>query len=71
MLYLVTESGMLLARSTESYTPGWQVSIEGQLLTQPLLIGDTLLVAINGGPDLLIAYDPESGAMRWHHPLES
>ncbi|MEK7683062.1 MAG: PQQ-binding-like beta-propeller repeat protein, partial [Chloroflexota bacterium] len=64
-IYIVTEGGLLIAREASTNTELWQQSIQGQLLSDPLLIGDTLLVASSSGEPLLSAFVAESGASRW------
>jgi len=64
-VYAVTENGSLMARQASNSDPAWQANLEGQLLTDPLVAGDNLLVATTGGSVLLSAYDRASGSVRW------
>ena len=64
-IYIVTEGGLLIAREASTNSELWQKSIQGQLLSDPLLIGEILLVASSSGEPLLSAFVAESGASRW------
>lgn len=64
-VYIVTSDGQVFARQAVENTPAWQQPLKGELLSDPALTGDALLVASLGGDNLLTAFDAQSGAIRW------
>ena len=60
--YLVLPLNVQLASTGAE---NWQRTLEGKLLSDPLLVGQTLLVANTTGEPLLTAFLAESGATRW------
>jgi outer membrane protein assembly factor BamB len=65
LVYFATEAGTVYARQTGGSEPVWEQIFEGKIYTDPLLVGETLLVAHTGGPALLTALNASSGATRW------
>ncbi len=65
IVYFVTSDGQVFARQAADDTPAWQQPLDGQLLTDPVVTGDSLLVAALDGKNLLTAFDATSGAVRW------
>jgi outer membrane protein assembly factor BamB len=66
-VYIVTSDGQVFARQAVENTPDWQQPLKGQLLSDPVITGDSLLVAILDGDNLLTAFDAQSGAIRWSY----
>jgi len=64
-VYTVSENGVVSAREASTGGELWQRTLEGQLLSDPVLVGDILLVASTSGEQLLTAFLTESGATRW------
>jgi outer membrane protein assembly factor BamB len=64
-VYFVTAVGQVFARNAADNTPVWQQPLSGQLLTDPVVTGESLLVASLDGDNLLTAFDATSGAVRW------
>ena len=65
MVFFVAEAGKVTAISLETRDIEWQSRLEGRLLTDPLILGDTLFVAAEDGSDLLTAFNVETGTIRW------
>jgi outer membrane protein assembly factor BamB len=64
-VFIVSENGVVSARAAATGAELWQRTLEGQLLSDPLLVGETLLVANTAGEPLLTAFLAGSGATRW------
>ncbi len=64
-VFIVSENGVVSARAAATGAELWQRTLEGKLLSDPLLVGETLLVANTTGEPLLTAFLAESGATRW------
>jgi len=64
-VFAVSENGIVSAREASTGGELWQRTLEGKLLSDPLLVGDILLVASSTGEPLLTAFLAESGATRW------
>ena len=64
-VFFVTADGQVFARKAADNSPAWQQPLDGQLLTDPVATGDSLLVASLDGTNLLTAFDATSGAVRW------
>jgi outer membrane protein assembly factor BamB len=64
-VYVVTEDGVVSARDAATGAELWQRTLEPQLLGDPLLVGDVLLVASTSGDPLLTALIAASGTSRW------
>ena len=62
---MAAESGTLIAREISTNRELWNVPLDGDLHTDPLVVGDMVLVATNGGDPLLCAFDIENGSERW------
>jgi outer membrane protein assembly factor BamB len=72
-VFISTESGTVYARQASTGDPIWEQSIglTSRLYTDPLLVGDVLLVAsttARQGDVILTAFDAASGARRWIYP---
>lgn len=72
-VYINTESGTVYARTASTGDPLWEQSISrtSRLYTDPLVVGDMLLVAsttTRQGEVILTAFDAASGARRWSFP---
>ncbi len=59
----VTQDGSLRAYDLERRSL-WTATLEGELNTTPVVVGDTILVAITKGDALLVAYN-QSGTQIW------
>jgi outer membrane protein assembly factor BamB len=66
-VYFVTADGQVFARHAADNSPLWQKPLAGQLLTDPVITGESLLVASLDGDNLLTAFDSSSGAVRWSY----
>ena len=68
-IFVAAESGILFARELSTNEEQWKVpsrgTFDGDLHTDPLVLGDTVIVATNGGDPLLCAFDVENGSERW------
>lgn len=72
-IFISTESGTVYARTASTGDPIWEQSIglTSRLYTDPLLVGDVLLVASTTARQsdaILTAFDAASGARRWVFP---
>lgn len=63
--FFATESGSVLGLAVEDGQQVWQQSLGGRLLSDPILVENTLLVASLDGESLLTAFNAESGAILW------
>jgi outer membrane protein assembly factor BamB len=73
-VYISTESGTIYARAASTGDPLWEQSISrtSRLYTDPIVVGETLLVAsttTRQGEVILTAFDAASGARRWTYPV--
>ena len=67
VIFFATEAGTVYAFETDSREPFWTSSnpvLEGRLLSDPVLSGDTLLVATMEGSCVISAIDTETSAVR-------
>jgi hypothetical protein len=64
-VFFVTEAGTVYARSADSNSPLWQRSVPGRLLSDPIVTGDTLLVAALDADALVTAFDADTGSVLW------
>lgn len=64
-IFLVTEAGTIYARQVSTNNPLWQLKPGGRLLSDPLLTGESLLVASMDTDVLVTAFDAGSGTVRW------
>ena len=64
-LFVVSESGTLYAFEVETERPLWQITLDGELHTDPLVVGDKVYVATNGGEPLLSVFNTETGNLSW------
>jgi outer membrane protein assembly factor BamB len=65
MVYYPTDAGTMYARQADTGDPQWQIPVGGELLSDPILGGDSLFVASLGGESLVTCLDSASGATRW------
>ena len=65
-VFFVTEEGTVYGLETDSGRSLWSSNpnLNGALLSDPVLVGDTLLVAAMGSDCLISAIDTDSGAVR-------
>ncbi|MEE8567163.1 MAG: PQQ-binding-like beta-propeller repeat protein [Anaerolineales bacterium] len=65
-VFFVTEAGTVYSLETDSGKSLWtsKPNLDGALLSDPVLTGDTLLVAVMGSECLVSAIDSYSGAVR-------
>jgi outer membrane protein assembly factor BamB len=64
-VFFVTEVGTVYAFETSSHEPLWTSNnLNGRLLSDPVLSGNTLLVPTMGGECVISAVDTETGALR-------
>ena len=65
-VFFVTEAGTVYGLETDSGKSLWasNPNLNGALLSDPVLAGDTLLVAVMGSECLISAIDTDSGAVR-------
>lgn len=65
-VFFVTEAGTVYSFETDSGKSLWtsNPNLNGSLLSDPVLAGDTLLVAVMGSECLISAIDTDSGAVR-------
>jgi outer membrane protein assembly factor BamB len=72
LIFFVTEAGTVYAFETDSREPFWTSNpvLEGRLLSDPVLTGDTLLVASMESPCVISAIDTETGAVRCFFQFE-
>jgi outer membrane protein assembly factor BamB len=61
----VTEEGLLVALNKETGAEVWQQTVNEPLYTTPLVVGDTIVVAMAGEGPLLVAFDLETGGQKW------
>ena len=65
-VFFVTEAGTVYAFETDSGEPSWtsNPALNGRLLSDPVVTGDTLLVATMDNPCVISAIDTETSAVR-------
>lgn len=63
--FFATEDGSVMGLSVEDGDQVWQQNLEGRLLSDPILVDNTLLIASLDGESLLTAFNAESGAIFW------
>lgn len=70
-VYIVTEGGGVFARDAQQGASAWPEarSIEGRLMTDPIVVKDLLLVAALDGEDLLTAFRADVGTKQWTYQL--
>ncbi|MEE9217395.1 MAG: PQQ-binding-like beta-propeller repeat protein [Anaerolineales bacterium] len=64
-IFVAAESGILFARELSTNRELWNVPLDGDLHTAPLVMGDMVVVATNGGEPLLCAFDVKNGTELW------
>ncbi len=65
MLYIGDKAGRIYALDPATGATQWKQELQGQLLTTPIVAGDTVLVAPYSGDNLLVAYSADGGAQKW------
>jgi outer membrane protein assembly factor BamB len=64
-IFVAAESGTLFVREISTNRDLWSVALDGDLHTDPLVLGNTVIVATSGGEPLLCAFDVENGTELW------
>ena len=64
-LYVGNKAGRIFALDLATGATQWKQELKGQLLTTPILAGDTVLITPFSGDNLLVAFTADGGAQKW------